>query len=225
MGEIVLSGLVAPVLTSLLAALVTSLGERHQQRDREDRTRRAVAQALQQVTFIEAWLRTHERVAPEDAHSEAVRRSREHLNSAYRAVEDSLDNSPLDVRARSIGEVFRSALLVQPLSTSKARRNRAYYYLALCWVAIWSATGWAETEQEPGPVTAGDVAISIAMVIVFSLVPAVWLRARVLRLQREATPDRSAPSPHEAYAAQYQPAPVRGAPYPPPPPPPRPYRT
>ena len=222
MSEIVLSGLVVPILTSLLATLVTSLSERHQQRDREDRLRRAIAQAQEQVTFIDTWLRAHERVAPEDAHRDAVLRSREHLGKAYQVLELSLESSPLDAHARSIGEVLRSVLLLQPLSTTKARRNRVYYYIALCWVVVWSATGWAATAQEPGPVTAGDVAISIAMVIVFSLVPAIAFRVRVLRLEREGPPPAPTPPQQGLYVSPYRTAPAPGPWYPPPPPPPPP---
>jgi hypothetical protein len=182
MDRELLAALLGPVSTALLAAFGIWLREWRQRRDRDQRRRRALTEAREEVAFIEAWVKTHELVAPADTHERVHMRAHQDLERAYTVLAGSLAAAPIDDEPFTLRRLLRSLLLLRPLETNRAKAARVVYYLSLAWAAIWAAVGTDQTVKED--FTPTGIFVAILVILVFGVAPAWGLGAWVLWLDK-----------------------------------------
>jgi Flp pilus assembly protein TadB len=144
--EQLVTALLAAVITALLTAFGVWLKDRLQHRDEQHRRRIALADAREQVGFIQAWMEVHDRVAPDSLHEQARARAQWDLQQAYATASRSLA-VPTDEREPFTVRRMVTSLLLLQLRTGQAKVARVIYYFGLAWALTLAAAGTDITAQ------------------------------------------------------------------------------
>jgi hypothetical protein len=199
MDRELLTALLGPLVTGFLAALGVWLKDWRQRRDDEQRRRRTLSHAREQVGFIQAWVEAHQRVAPASAHEQARTQAQLDLEQAYAAVARSLAVPMEEREPITLGKLVGSLLLLRRLRTKWAKAARVIYYFGLAWAGLWAAVGADQTVEQD--FTPTGVLVAIVMILVFGVAPAWGLHTWVLWLgERRVT--RSSERSGHAVSAQ-----------------------
>jgi hypothetical protein len=135
------NAMAAPVVAALIAGLGAVLAEWRQGRNRDYDRRRLLADALGQVSFIEAWGKAHELVTPTAVHDQLRTRAQEDLERVYIGFMESLEQVPAGHNHVTISKLLRSLLLRGRAKSGTAKAVRLLYYLSLLLVTFWIAVG------------------------------------------------------------------------------------
>ena len=120
-------------LAPLVALILTALWVWIQQRGREHQRRRTLAEARDDVAFLDSWLSAHQQAAPKEDHDQVRVEARRYLDRAYSvfAEHSVLVASVTSTRGQderpSFRRGLRSLLLIGRLERTPAKVVRALY--------------------------------------------------------------------------------------------------
>ncbi|WP_116952307.1 hypothetical protein [Jiangella endophytica] len=167
MGELLLL-LIGPAVTAAVTAASVWVRDTHQRRDREHRRRRAIEQANQELTLIDAWLTAHERLRALQLHATLSQRVSHDLEKAYAVLADPVVAEPIATEPVRSGWNI-SSFLLRDIRTGWARFARFFYYLFVLVATVWSIASFAVLSEQG--VTVGNVLISL-FTAMFGVLPA-----------------------------------------------------
>ncbi len=175
--------LIGPVVTTTVTAGSVWLREVQLRRNREHRRRRAIEQAHQELSLIDAWLTAHERLRGLQLHTALNQRVTHDLEKAYAVLAAPGVAEPILVEpVRSRWRV--SWFLLRDVRRGWAKFVRFFYHLFLIVAAIWSVASFAGQGTEG--ITAGYVFLSLFMAMV-GVLPALGTYKLARRIDRAGT--------------------------------------
>lgn len=198
MTDFLTQAFLAPLAAVILSALSVWINEGRQRRSREHQRRKRLADARDDVAFLDAWLRAHQQAAPQPDHDEARAWAIRDLERVYSAFTDSSTLMLREDERATFGQVLRSLFLIGKPKRSAAKVARALYYATLAWL-VFLAAGLAEGTAEEAS-SGWDWLWAVLGFLVLGIVPAWIIRTWAISVDR----------PGEI-AVSLQPPPSRGS--------------
>lgn len=188
----VLSALLGPVATGVIATLGFWIKDARLRRDLEQRRRRALDHALKEVALIEAWLGVYGKLNPIGLPNDTRERACRDLERAYQVLA-----SPTVTESREVDfhvrRPFWIRVFLRDITRPLARVVRGFYYFSLIAALIWSTAGFATLGEEG--VSVANIFLSV-IVASIGLPPALALAALARRIDKRAGHDSDATPAH-----------------------------
>lgn len=185
MNETLIQALVAPAITTVLGAAFALVRQWWQSRDREQRQRRDLAQAREEIAFIEAWWTARDKImAPgaEDDDNGARARASAELDSAHHLARRSAEAARHHRQPPTLRQVISRVTLLPRATGWGTLATVLLYWPSLLWALAWAVVGSQLTVQDG--LTVGVLTLAVFMIIALGLLPVILVRMLTIHVDQ-----------------------------------------
>jgi len=167
-----LAGAIGTAAVGVVGAWIT---QQIQSNDEERERQRAIKEAQDRISMIDAWVKAHATLSPTSQVPDLIQsQARRDLDAAYEKMREAAAQSP-ERRWIGIQEVSSRILLRNLNLRGAARLLRSVYYFSLFMIIIWAGLAIGEQKSWTDP---SEVAASIFAFTLIGVIPA-WILARI----------------------------------------------
>lgn len=167
-----LFGLAGAIGTAVVGVVGAWIAQVLKNRDKEQLRQRAVKQAQDEISVIDAWIKAYAALSSTSQAPDLIRdQARQDLDAVYGRMREAA-TQPAHRRSITFQEVLSRIFLRQLDPHGVARLFRLIYYLSLFMIIVWAGTAVSQQKSWTDP---GELITSLFVFILLGIVPAWFL--------------------------------------------------
>ena len=180
-----LFGLAGAIGTAVVGVVGTWIAQVLKNRDKEQLRQRAVKQAQDEISMIDAWIKAHAALSLTSQAPDLVQdQARQDLDAVYGRMREAAAQ-PAHRRSITFQEVL-SRIFLRPLDPhGVARFFRLIYYFSLVMIIVWAGAAASQQKSWTDP---GELITSLFAFVLLGIVPAWFLAWLTITLAHRSDP-------------------------------------